>query len=180
MEPFSRRRVLGKTAYAVTYAVAATAAVTAALGVASVALGAGLSGVKVGQFVVGWLLFGWAAISLRPKAAWKRDWEAEETASERIERATETEDDADDREKAEESARMLDPFSDRRPRRSGNREDDIGEEREWSVRNAVGRLPPASLVALPEADRPREAVCHALTAVCVLGVSFALEAVLGV
>lgn len=180
MDPFSRRRVLGKTAYAVTYAVAGTAAVTAVVGVASFALGAGLSGVKVGQFVVGWLLFGWAALGLRPKAAWKRDWEAEETASERIERATETEEDADDREKAEESARMLDPFSDRRPRRSGNREDDLGTEGEWSFRDVVGRLPPASLVSLTATDRPREAVCHGLTAVCVLGVSFALEAVLGV
>lgn len=180
MEPFSRQRVLGKTAYALTYAVAGTVAVTAVLGVASFALGAGLGGVKVGQFVVGWLLFGWAALGLRPKAAWKRDWEAEETASERIERATETEDDADDREKAEESARMLDPFSDRRPRRSGNREDDLGAAGEWSFRAVVGRLPPASLVSLPAADRPREAVCHGLTAVCVLGVSFALEAVLGV
>jgi hypothetical protein len=51
---------------AVAYAVAVTAVVGALSGVASLAAGAGLVGVKYGLFVVGILLFGVATFKLRP------------------------------------------------------------------------------------------------------------------
>ncbi|WP_254536667.1 DUF7555 family protein [Halomarina litorea] len=50
------------------YAVAVTLTVAAVVGVLSLALGAGLNGVKYGLFVVGILLFGVATLKLRPTA----------------------------------------------------------------------------------------------------------------
>lgn len=180
MDVPSRSEFVEKTAYAVTYAVSATVVVTVLLAVLSLLLGYGLYGVKFGQFVVGWVLFGYAVFQLRPKAAWKQDWEAEKTASERLDRAeqTETEAEASDREKAEEAARILNPFSS--GGRISNREDRFGDVESESFSALVATLPPASLVPVDRDERPTEGLLIALTALCILAFSFALEFGLGV
>ncbi|MGB9986983.1 DUF7555 family protein [Salarchaeum japonicum] len=181
-----RRRWLGKTAYTVTYAVVAALGVSLALAAVSALYDAGASGVKFGQFVVGWLLLGYAAIKLRPTAAWKRDSESDQATSARVEQTADPaaeDDERSDREKAAAAASVLNPFASTDGRVGADRSgpDDFGEaERGGTVARYVARLPPASLVPLHPDDRPRAGVTVGATALCLLAVSFLIEVALGV
>ncbi|GAA0649759.1 DUF7555 family protein [Salarchaeum japonicum] len=182
----TRRRWLGKTAYVVTYAAAGAFCVSLVLAAVSALYSAGASGVKFGQFVLGWLLLGYAAIKLRPTAAWKRDTESDEATSARVERTADPveDDERSDREKAAAAASVLNPFASADGRVGADRSgpDNFGEEEAESGTFAryVARLPPAALVPLHPNDRPRDGVTVAATAVCLLVVSFALEVAFGV
>ncbi|QDX40220.1 hypothetical protein [Salarchaeum sp. JOR-1] len=180
----TRRRWLGKTAYVVTYAAVGAFCVSLVLAVASALSGAGASGVKFGQFVLGWFLFVYAALKLRPTAAWKRDPESEQATSARVEQATEPveEDERSDEEKAAAAASVLNPFTSTDGRIGANRSgpDDFGEERGGAFARYVARIPPAALFSLQPDDRPGTGVTVGATALCLLAVSFLLEVAFGV
>jgi len=180
MSVFGRERFVGRVAYVVTYAAAFTAVFSVGLAVVSLLVGLSLSTVKFGQFVLGWLLFGYAALKLRPRAAWKEDWEADRTTEERLNRGDPDDDEEEsEREKAEETARFMNPFTRGSSKRTSDpqtRSDENGDSR---FRSLVDSLPPASLWPIPRSARPRDGVVFAATAVFMLFVSFVLEAVFG-
>lgn len=184
----ARGRWLGKAAYIVTYAAVGTLGVSIALAAVSALYSAGASGVKFGQFVAGWLVLGYAALKLRPTAAWKRETESDEATSARVQQTADPVDEDDersDREKATDAANVLNPFTGggRRSRvdANGRGPDDFGEEeRGGTVARLAARLPPASLVPLQPADRPGAGVTAGATALCLLAVSFVLEVSFGV
>lgn len=64
---------LGRLLDAVSYAVAVTAAVVACGGALSFPVGLDWLGVKWVLFLVGWLTFGYATFTLRPKPPWSDD-----------------------------------------------------------------------------------------------------------
>lgn len=179
MSVFGRERFVGRVAYVATYAVAFTVVFSAVVAAVSLLLGLTLSTVKFAQFVLGWLLFGFAALKLRPKAAWKRDWEAEKTTSERVDRGEDEDDEESEREKIEETARFLNPFTRGRSTRTSDPQSDFGDPDDGRFRRLVDALPPASVWPIPRSARPRDGVVFAATALCMLFVSFVLEAAFG-
>ncbi|WP_148413827.1 hypothetical protein [Haloferax sp. KTX1] len=69
---FDPRRVGVKTIDAVVYAVSLTGVVFVVTAVVSTLAGNGLPGAKWLMFFLGFAMFGYASLKVRPKAAWKR------------------------------------------------------------------------------------------------------------